>query len=282
MNTIICLICNKAFKYISNTHLKTHGITQQEYKSKYPDAELKTDELKIKCGDRARGRTYEEIYGVDVAKKLKSQRSSSARSQMKSFEQIEVRRLKCGAPEYYTAERRLNMSKAAQCPDLIQRRNETILKNIENGKYSSKILGRQSNIARLYIKEYLRQYNISEDKCYYDGGGINGNEYYQVIFNSITNKKKSIAYDLVVINSGLHDIQTIIEVNGPWHYRLSDVLENPTLPACPLKTNKYTRLESYNIDALKINKALELCDNVYIFWLDSKELIQVKETIQLL
>jgi hypothetical protein len=59
-------------------------------------------------------------------------------------------------------------------------------------------------------------------------------------------------------------------------------LKNPTLPACPLKTNKYTRLESYNIDALKINKALELCDNVYIFWLDSKELIQVKETIQLL
>ena len=244
MNTIICLICNKNFKYISNTHLKTHGITQQEYKSKYPDAELKTDELKIKCGDSARGRTYEEIYGEDIAKKLKEQRVRSAKKQMKSSEQIEIRRLKCGAPEYYTAERRLNMSKAAQCPDLIQRRNETLLKNIESGKYSSKIFGRQSNMARLYIKDYLIQHNILEEQCYYDGGGINGNEYYQLVFNPVTNRKKSIAYDLVIVDSRLHDIQTIIEINGPWHYRLKEVLNDPDSPACPLKTNKYTKLES--------------------------------------
>lgn len=282
MNKVKCLICNKEFKYISNTHLKVHGITQKEYKLKYPSAEFKTEELKNLSGNKTRGKTYEEIYGKDAAIQLKQKRSESASKQMASKEQIEIRKLKCGAPEYYTEARRLNMSIAARNEDSKERRKQTVLKNIEDGKYSSKIFGRQSNMARLYIKEYLLQNNIAESNCYYDGGGITGNEYYQVILNPITNRKQSIAYDLVIVKNGLHDIKTIIEINGPWHYRIQDVLKDPDTAACPLKTNKYTRLQSYNIDALKLNKALELCDEVFIFWLDSKELIQIKEKIQLL
>jgi hypothetical protein len=43
-----------------------------------------------------------------------------------------------------------------------------------------------------------------------------------------------------------------------------------------------TKLESYNIDALKINKALELSKDVFIFWLNNKTLIQIPEPIKLI
>ena len=34
-NQIICLVCGKAFKLLSNRHLALHGMTPREYKQKY-------------------------------------------------------------------------------------------------------------------------------------------------------------------------------------------------------------------------------------------------------
>lgn len=43
-----CQLCGKAYLVISPTHVKKHGITYDEYKMKFPDAPLSTDEFKIR------------------------------------------------------------------------------------------------------------------------------------------------------------------------------------------------------------------------------------------
>lgn len=45
---IACVICQKQFNYISNTHLKKHGISQQEYLLRYKTP-LKSEEYKQKA-----------------------------------------------------------------------------------------------------------------------------------------------------------------------------------------------------------------------------------------
>jgi hypothetical protein len=276
-----CVICNKEYNFINNTHLKSHGLTIAEYKRLYPDSNIKSDSLRKKCGDSTRNKTYEDIYGISKAIELRTKRSNDAKKQMIDSNQRYIRRIKCGKPEHYTDERKQNMSNSITESVKEQRRN-TIIQNIELGKYNTKLYGRQSVQALTFIKDYLYNNNISEDYCYFDQGGINGNEYFSVVYNPITNRKKTIAYDLVVTSDKKHLIQTIIEINGPWHYHYNEVLEDPYSPSCPLKSNKMTKLESYNIDALKINKALELSKDVFIFWLNNKTLIQITEPIKLI
>ena len=47
---IRCEICGKEFKIISTTHLKQHGFTFDDYKSKYPNSKLKSELSKSKLG----------------------------------------------------------------------------------------------------------------------------------------------------------------------------------------------------------------------------------------
>jgi hypothetical protein len=47
-----CLICNKEFSYVSNTHLKTHNLTPIEYKTKFPNASFKSEIINKKSGDK--------------------------------------------------------------------------------------------------------------------------------------------------------------------------------------------------------------------------------------
>jgi hypothetical protein len=280
-NKIQCKICNKYFKFVSNTHLKMHNITPDEYRQMYPNAKFKCDELIKLVSDLTKGKSYEERFGLAKSIELKKLRSQSASKQMKDPKQIEIRREKCGAAEFYTPERCHNMS-AAITNDTIKNRLATFHKNIELGVYTTKLSGRQSNIARKLIKQYIHENNIDDIMCYYDGGGINGYEYYSTVYNPMTNRKKSISYDLVITTNGKHDIDTIIEINGPWHWRYDEVLADPNSPACPLSTNKYTKLESYNIDAIKINKALEISKKVFILWLDTNKIIQITSPIKLI
>jgi hypothetical protein len=280
-NKIQCKICNKYLSFVSNTHLKLHNITPNEYKDMYPDAKFKSDELRQLQSKLTKGKSYEERYGESKSVELKKIRSIAATKQMTDTKQIELRRDKCGAPEYYTDVRRSNMS-AAITDATIKRRLATIHKNIELGVYTTRLYGRQSNIARKFIKQFIQDNNINDLMCYYDGGGITSNEYYSIAFNPITNRKKSIAFDLVITADGKHDIDTIIEINGPWHWRYDEVLADPLSPSCPLSTNKYTKLESYNIDAIKINKALEISKKVFILWLDINKMIQITSPIKLI
>lgn len=41
---ISCCLCNKSFKVITPSHLRTHGITLQEYKKRFPRAPIYSDE----------------------------------------------------------------------------------------------------------------------------------------------------------------------------------------------------------------------------------------------
>ena len=223
---IKCLICNKELQFINNTHLKTHGLTIQDYKLKFQNAQIKSGQLREKCGDKTRGKTYEEIYGKEKAQELRTVRSQKAISQMKDDNQRYIRRLKCGAPEYYTEIRKKNMS-ASITPEVLQQRKDTFFKKLEAGHYKTKLFGRQSAQALEFIKSYIVNNSILESLCYFDKGGISNNEYFVVIYNPLTNKKFTAAYDLVITSDGKHDIQQIIEINGPWHYRLEEVLLDP-------------------------------------------------------
>ncbi len=44
---IICPICNKQFKQITNTHLKKHNLTLEIFKEQFPEVNLLSDELKL-------------------------------------------------------------------------------------------------------------------------------------------------------------------------------------------------------------------------------------------
>lgn len=50
---VTCLICNRDFRQITNTHLRTHNLTLGEYKKLYPDAKLLCDDV-IESKRRAR------------------------------------------------------------------------------------------------------------------------------------------------------------------------------------------------------------------------------------
>ena len=43
---VTCLICKKDFRRISNTHLKKHSITCDEYMKQFPNTEMVDNELR--------------------------------------------------------------------------------------------------------------------------------------------------------------------------------------------------------------------------------------------
>ena len=73
-----CPICNKEMKYINNTHLKSHGLTPNEFKELYPEVEAISAEVidaKKKnglIGKSVSRKTEEKIYADRVAKYNKS------------------------------------------------------------------------------------------------------------------------------------------------------------------------------------------------------------------
>jgi predicted transcriptional regulator len=50
-----CMICGKELKYVNPFHLKTHGITLEEYRNRYPDVDVGTP--RVKSENRASART---------------------------------------------------------------------------------------------------------------------------------------------------------------------------------------------------------------------------------
>lgn len=90
---IACQICGRSFNKITNTHLKEkHQLTPSEYQIKYPNAPIMTDELRYAYSAKVRGRTYEEIYGPDIAKALREHRQIDAWRQYEDDEQRSLRR----------------------------------------------------------------------------------------------------------------------------------------------------------------------------------------------
>jgi len=94
---VICKVCNKKFKRITNTHLKKHEITVEEYKRMFPKVPIISEEMRdlysikfkgennpmygkkrpdlSKLCKARKGKTWEEIYGEEKAKELKKLKS---------------------------------------------------------------------------------------------------------------------------------------------------------------------------------------------------------------
>lgn len=92
---VVCQLCQKRFRRITNTHLKySHGITEKEYGEMFPNIPMIAEELKKRYADTFRGKSYEEIYGREQGEELRKRREESAIKQMKNLDQIEIRRRK--------------------------------------------------------------------------------------------------------------------------------------------------------------------------------------------
>jgi len=92
-----CLECGKDFWKITQTHLwKEHQMTMSDYKEKYPDALYEDKNITLSRQNNKRGKTYEEMYGVEKANELKNNLSAKTKQQMNDPEQIIIRKEKCG------------------------------------------------------------------------------------------------------------------------------------------------------------------------------------------
>jgi len=90
---ITCKLCGGQFNKITNTHLKEkHNTTPSEYQSKFPEAPTMTEEIRLGYSARVRGKTYEDIYGPEIAKALREQRQVDAYRQYEDDEQRSLRR----------------------------------------------------------------------------------------------------------------------------------------------------------------------------------------------
>lgn len=88
---VTCMICNKEFNRITNTHLKQHNITCSEYMEKYPLAEMVDVELRKRMSLSSLGKTYEQRYGIETAEKLRAKRKADAKKQFSDIEQRRIR-----------------------------------------------------------------------------------------------------------------------------------------------------------------------------------------------
>jgi len=69
-----------------------HGITPSDYQNQFPNASMMTEELRAAYAAKIRGKTYEDIYGPDIAKALREQRQVDAYRQYEDDEQRSLRR----------------------------------------------------------------------------------------------------------------------------------------------------------------------------------------------
>ena len=73
--TVICEVCKKELKTITNTHLKQHNLTVVQYKKLHPNSKLKTDYQCWVGGGYRVGLTYEQIHGREKSIEIKKIRS---------------------------------------------------------------------------------------------------------------------------------------------------------------------------------------------------------------
>lgn len=88
---VVCQVCFRDFKVITNTHLQRHGMTVAEYKTKFPDSPVVSRSIAEARGTSLGGKTYVEVYGEEGACELKEERSRAA---IRQFEDPEQRRLR--------------------------------------------------------------------------------------------------------------------------------------------------------------------------------------------
>ena len=64
MSKIKCMICGEEFERINYSHLKTHGITREEYCDRFPDASLTSEEERRRISEIFTGRNKENDESI--------------------------------------------------------------------------------------------------------------------------------------------------------------------------------------------------------------------------
>lgn len=265
---IECLICKKHFKYISNTHLKKHNLTCEDYKKMFPNCELKTEELKFEGGKSLRGKTYEQVYGVDISNSLKERKRDCTKAQMQDKQQIKIRKEKCAKNRNYDSWYN-SIKKFFSNPDNIENRKIKTQKTLELKYVNSDLVtvkdkfiigGRTSKAAFKFFNDFILKNNIKNTKCYFALGGKNNLEFKQYI----KEHKLFVQYDFASYNNK-DELDLIIEYNGPWHYTFEEMNNNPDLIPAPFFNSK-TIKDIYEKDIIKLDHIKKKANKVYVYW----------------
>lgn len=133
-----------------------------------------------------------------------------------------------------------------------------------------------SKAANKFIKTFIKNNDIDENKCYYYGGGISGKEYFQMIYDNNKQKNVYFSYDLIVFDEN-ENISLVLEYNGPWHYSREEIIIDPNGKGVPYKTNNMSKKEIYYNDKLKLEHMYLKCKNILIYWEKTKLLQRYEE-----
>lgn len=77
---VVCLICNKYARQIHGRHVKTHNLTLKEYKEKFPECEIYSEQLKDLRKTAYKNVNTGRVYGKEHSKRcLEGQREGKER-----------------------------------------------------------------------------------------------------------------------------------------------------------------------------------------------------------
>ena len=175
----------------------------------------------------------------------------------------------------FSDEHKRKMSERALSAEVKEKKRKTNLER--HGVENAGVLGAfHSKSATEYIIRFLKERNISPDRCYYHDKENDKREFFQMIFVPFLEKKKYCSYDLIVFETkkyadekNLDKIELVLEYNGPWHYLKEEVDGHENEKAVPYKNNNsytYTKAEVYEMDKLKIDHMKKYSKEIYIYW----------------
>lgn len=283
MENVTCKICGKNFKYISNSHLKTHNMTCQEYKIKFNETSLITPSLRIVRGNKTRGKSYEEIHGLVAGKNLRQIRSTKTQELMKDPKERNKRKIsgvKKDNPIYECWKTKISL---AQTKEVQDKRRLTLISNLKNNpdffNNKKKHMSKSSKEASDFFINFCITNKISFEEVIFSGNPyVEGNyEFGRLIWYPDCQKYIYTLYDFVQFKNSRNNIIQIIEYQGYFHYTRAQVIEDPDSPYLPFisEKNGLSKKQSYLKDCTKLNFALtNLCENVYEVWWNDKKLVR--------
>lgn len=166
---------------------------------------------------------------------------------------------------------KLKLKMAANNPQTINQKKSTCL--LKYGTSNPGVLGAYSSrSAQEYILELLQKRNIDTNTALFKTN--DKKEFWQMIYVPFLNKKRHFSYDLIVfstkdaaIKKDLTKIDLVFEYNGPWHYTYNEILGAEQEPATPYQSNKFNKLEQFELDKIKLNHIKQFNPKeILVYW----------------
>lgn len=253
-------------------HLKNKRISEKLYCLYNNISEFPT----CLCGNivtRFEGNLKNGFYGKYCSKSCSNRYTNllhPERYKQETFQKIRMKRIENGS-YFPSVKSRKKMSVSAKSDSVKKKKEETCLKRY--GVKNAGVLGAYSSKeATNFIKNFINENNISENRCYFHSGGVNSKEFYQMVYSQENKKYIYMSYDLVIFKTAeaakqkdLSQIELVLEYNGPWHYTETEVMLIGYQKATPYKKSKTVR-EAYEFDRLKEDHMNQYTNNYIIHW----------------